>query len=173
MQVFFTYVWWLLTIHLLCTNPSRKPCFFNKWSFAASCGCVQKTQQTPMTFTGPDWEVGQSGMSGFLEVFGITLNDGLRENAKQGERQDCSKTGKLYSIRQKGWVSQGCLRFIQSRDKEWAPSTAWKVMPTDLQEEHRRKEWTKHRVPAHCCLNSQTSSKKTKVPYLLNVARFA
>lgn len=41
-------------------------------------------------------------MSGFLEVFGITLNDGLRENAKQGERQDCSKTGKLYSIRQKG-----------------------------------------------------------------------
>ena len=30
----------------------------------------------------------------FKEVFDITLKDGLRENAKQGERQDCSKTVK-------------------------------------------------------------------------------
>jgi len=52
------------------------------------------------------------------------------------------------------------------------PSTAWKAMPTDLQEESRKKEQTEHHSPADCYLNSQTSSKDTKIPHLQNVARF-
>lgn len=78
----------------------------------------------------------------FKEVFDVTLKEGLRENVKQRKRQDCSKTEKWHSTRQKGWVSQSCLRFIQSRDKEWAPALLGKSCPQiskkKAEERHRQ-----------------------------------
>lgn len=64
------------------------------------------------------------------------------------------------------------LEIHSTKGQRMGPSTAWKVMPTDLQEEVRRREWTKHKVPADHCQNSQSSSKETKMLYLQNVAKF-
>lgn len=62
------------------------------------------------------------------ELFDITLKGGLRENSKQRERQDFSKP-RNDSLRQKGWMSQISMRFIELQDKEGSPALFGKPCP--------------------------------------------
>lgn len=75
-------------------------------------------------------------MSGFLKRY--LTSHGLKENAKQGERQYCSKNSEMRLSQTEGLCLKSCLR--DSFPQENGLQHCWKVMPIDLQEESRRKE---------------------------------